>query len=121
MSDQKPKSNITVHPEVKIDPFEIEREMQRERQRIEIETARAHSRGQKFYYQMQIIWSIILGVILIMSMVFEIWLAYGVGRGSLNFEKYQTFLWIIAGENFVQIVALCTIVVNFLFPKKRPN
>lgn len=54
-------------------------------------------------------------------MAFQFWLAYQIGTGQLRFAGNETFLNIIAGESFVQVVGLCFVVVKCLFPESTPK
>jgi hypothetical protein len=80
--------------------------------------ARNHVQGQKFYYILRNIWGVLLAIVLVISIGFQYYLAYHIGKGYLNFKEYKEFLGIITGGNFVQVLGLCYIVVNYLFPKK---
>jgi len=71
--------------------------------------------GKLFFYRLRNIWGVGLGVVLALSIFFEYLLTIMVGTGVWNFEKYQAFLNIIAGQMFIQIIGLCAIVVKALF------
>src|SRR3954468_1583960 len=91
-------------------------------QRIEeakVSEAETHLKGQKFFYFLRNIWGVLLAVTLVTSVFFQFWLTYQVGKNQLSFTEYKVFLGIVAGENFVQVIGLCAIVVGFLFPKKK--
>lgn len=84
------------------------------------EHAENEVKGERFFYQLRNFWGVLLAVALVLSIVFQFLLTLAVGAGWLKFEGYTTFLNIVAGENFVQVIGLCTIVVSFLFPKNGP-
>ena len=86
-------------------------------EKAQADTAAAEAKGRKFYYVLRNIWGILLGLALIGCVWFQFWLTAGIGSGKLHYEKHELFLNLIAGENFAQIVGLCLIVVNYLFPK----
>jgi len=50
------------------------------------------------------------------TIVFQIALAFLVGQEIFTFENNKAFLYIIASENFVQVLGMGYIVVNHLFP-----
>lgn len=76
-------------------------------------------RGRWFYYQLRNIWGILLALALVASISFQFWLAYKIGKHELDFKGYETFLAIIAGESFVQVVGLSLVVVKYLFPEHK--
>lgn len=76
-------------------------------------------KGQESYYKLRNFWGRLLAIILGLSIGFQFWLAYMVGKGNLNFQNYTFFLNIVASENFLQVVGLCYIVVKFLFPNHK--
>ena len=75
--------------------------------------------GLDAYYTMRIRWSWIIAVLLILSIIFQFILVLAVGKNWLDFSKNKDFLLLVTGENFVQIIGLCVIIVNFLFPKTK--
>jgi hypothetical protein len=44
-----------------------------------------------------------------------------VGAGKLTFNKYPGLIHVFVGENFVQVIGLCFVVVKYLFPTKRED
>lgn len=76
-------------------------------------------RGRRFYYFLRNIWGILLAFALIASIVFQFWLAYNIGKHQLDFKGYETFLGIVAGESFVQVVGLSYVIVKCLFPETK--
>ncbi|HEY6737089.1 MAG TPA: hypothetical protein VI322_05225 [Candidatus Saccharimonadia bacterium] len=77
--------------------------------------------GERFFFQLRNFWGILLAVVLALSIIFQFVTAFGVGFGWLDFQRYQTFLDVIVGGNFIQVIGLCTIVVAFLFLKNSPR
>ena len=71
--------------------------------------------GLDAYYTMRVRWSWILAVLLISSIAFQFILVLIIGKNWLDFSKNKEFLLLVTGENFVQIIGLCIIIVNFLF------
>lgn len=99
------------------DPRTMARELEKLRYKRELSSVN----GERFFYFLRNCWGILLAIALIVSIIFQFWLTYMIGMGDLNFKGYEIFLNIIAGENFIQVVGLCYIVVNFLFPKSNNN
>jgi len=64
-------------------------------------------------------WSLFLKTAVGVTIIFSFLLTIAVGRHWLNFESYQTFLWIVAGENFIQVLGLAAIAVHFFFNKGK--
>lgn len=80
-----------------------------------------HLQGIKDFYDSRKTWSIFLICCIALSLIFQITLTFLVGKGILNFVEYKWFLPIIVSENFIQIVALATIVLKWLFSGPAPN
>ena len=87
---------------------------------IELEYGDKHAElsGKKFYFWLRNAWGIGLVVVLGASIFFEYYLTYKVGTGQWKFVGSETFLNIIAGQMFIQIIGLCTIVLRALFPER---
>jgi len=62
-------------------------------------------------------WSEHLQTILIWIVLLNWLLVFGIGRGWFDYSNYKPFLYSVVGENIAQIIALCVVVVNYLFPK----
>lgn len=77
--------------------------------------------AKRFFYWLRNTWGILLALLLTASVAFQFWLAYQIGTGQLRFAGNETFLNIIAGESFVQVVGLCFVVVKCLFPEGTPK
>ena len=78
---------------------------------------------KKTYYKLRTVWATLSIILLALSLLFTYWLVDSVGRGRLDFTKYQTFLNIIAGTIIVDVLGLVAIVMHFLFPNdiKKPT
>ncbi|MDQ3098979.1 MAG: hypothetical protein M3Q44_04495 [bacterium] len=74
--------------------------------------------GLQAYYSMRESWSWILAALLTLSIIFQFVMIIIVGKEWLDFSQNKDFLLLVTGENFVQIIGLCLIIVNFLFPKQ---
>lgn len=78
--------------------------------------------GQGKYYQLRGRWSWFLFFFMTSMILFQFLLTYSIGSQWLNFRDYPLFLSIVIGENFLQIVAMVTVAVKFLFsPAQRLN
>ena len=74
-------------------------------------------RGQYFRLRKQ--WSWFLFAFLTGMIIFQFFVTIAVGLGWMNFLEYKTLLGLVLGENFLQIVGMCVIVVTFLFPRNE--
>lgn len=83
----------------------------------EIKERETERRGREEYFILRREWSGRLAWFLGVMILFQIILTLIIGAGWLNFLDYETFLYLVVGENFVQIVGMCILVVQFLFPK----
>lgn len=72
--------------------------------------------GKSGYFRMQKFWSWTMVGILTYSVVLQGYLISSVGYNKMDFREYKTFLNLIAGQNFLQIIGLCYIIVKYLFP-----
>lgn len=86
---------------------------------VNLQGMKNHVEGQESYYKLRNFWGKLLAITLCLSIGFQFWLAYMVGKGRLNFQDYTTFLNIIAGENFIQVIGLSAFVVKYLFPYRE--
>lgn len=91
-----------------------ERRLESDQRIKERETER---RGREEYFNLRSEWSARLAWFLGVMILFQILLTLVIGAGWLDFASYETFLYLVVGENFVQIVGMCILVVQFLFPK----
>lgn len=104
---------VTVRRGNKYDPGEMARKTEELRYKRE----KAHVSGERFFYWLRNSWGMLLALTLFASVAFQFWLAYNIGKGRLDFREYKTFLSIVAGESFAQVVGLCLVVVRYLFPR----
>lgn len=74
--------------------------------------------GRKDFFALRKRWSRFLKWMLFLMIYFQIMLAICIGFGWMDFSQYQKFLYCVIGENFVQIIGLCYIIVNYLFKDK---
>jgi len=77
--------------------------------------------GKKDYYDLRKHWSLFLFIFLFLSTIFQITLTLLLGYGYISFVDNKVFLYMVIGENFLQIVGMCLIVVRFLFPSNQPT
>lgn len=79
--------------------------------------------GRKQFFELRQKWSMDLSYWISTLIIFHIFLTFFIGLNLLNFEKYQWFIQILVVEDFLQIVGMGFIVVNFLYPygKKKPK
>lgn len=71
------------------------------------------------YYDLRKRWSnVLIGFVSVM-LLFQMYLTIAIGKGWLVFKDYQYLISLIVGENFLQIVSMCIMVVAFLFPKNN--
>lgn len=86
---------------------------------VDYQFAQTHLGGKKDYYTLRKHWSIYLMFILPTLIIFQIILAIGVGLKWFDFLNYQWFINIVVSETFLQIVGMCVIIVQFLYPQKQ--
>ena len=78
--------------------------------------------GRSDYFKLRKKWSWSLLGFLIGMFVFQAALTVLIGLRIFDFKEYKFFLNLVVGENFLQIVGMCIMVVGFLFPKSEtPN
>jgi hypothetical protein len=85
--------------------------------------ARIHEGGLKDFYGLRKKWSWFLFGFIAVSIIFQMAVTFFVIFRFPNFNDYKSFLFLIMGENFAQIVGMGYIVVNFLFrdsAQKKP-
>jgi len=90
-----------------------------EASRQEIKDLEVERRGRESYFMMRKTWSWALVGFLGILILFQITLTFLIGRGILSFTSYKLYLGSVITENFFQIIGLCWLVVQFLFPKKE--
>jgi len=75
--------------------------------------------GQQKYFQLRDKWSwFIFGYISFM-LLFQLFLTLAIGFKWANFSQYRTFLNVVIGQNFAQIVGMGVIVAKYLFPNNK--
>lgn len=80
----------------------------------ERETARL---GEDKYYKLRDKWSWFIAFFVLFMLVFQVVLTVQTGEGNWKFRD-TTYLHLVIGENFAQIVGMGIIVAKFLFPNK---
>jgi len=73
--------------------------------------------GRKKYFNLRDKWSKYLFILLTIMINFQVILTFFIGFGWSAFVEYEKFLYLVIGENFLQITGMCIIVVRFLFPQ----
>lgn len=73
--------------------------------------------GRADYFKLRTNWSDFLQVVLWCSVMFQFVVTILVGGKVLDYLQYQWFINLVMGENFLQIIGLCYIVVKHLFPQ----
>lgn len=81
------------------------------------EKKKIDNQGLKDFYFLRKFWSWVVAGYVTISLLFQICLIIFTGLGILKFEGYNNLLALITGENFIQILGLGYIIVNFLYPK----
>ncbi|MDP4011406.1 MAG: hypothetical protein Q8P72_04230 [Candidatus Roizmanbacteria bacterium] len=90
--------------------------------RYDSETVRAleiDNDGRENYYKLRMGWSKFIGIVLSFSIAFQIIVTFMVGAKALSFEENQILINLIMGENFLQIIGLVYVIINFLYPKNN--
>ncbi|MFN7161078.1 MAG: hypothetical protein ACK4NC_05765 [Candidatus Gracilibacteria bacterium] len=82
----------------------------------EIKDKEAERKGREEYFKLRNKWSIYLVIALYAMILFQFVITFFIGFGIIDFTAYPTFISLVIGENFLQIVGMCLIVVKFLFP-----
>ena len=66
-------------------------------------------------------WSGFLAACIVVSVIFQIVLTTLIGVKKLDFHNYTSFLSVVAGGTFVQIVGLAGIALKWTFGGRRPD
>lgn len=74
-----------------------------------------HRKGWEYFYCLRNNWSWYLMIVIFLMFSFQVVLAIFIGLGIFNFDKYKYLLYIVVGENFLQIVGMAVVVVKYLF------
>ncbi len=72
--------------------------------------------GREQYFQLRKHWSTYLMWALSASIIYQGVIVWTVGNGYLPFKDHQVFLNAVSAELFLQIAAMCLILVRCLFP-----
>lgn len=76
-------------------------------------------RGKESYYEIRQIWSTIIACFVTFIILFQAVITFLIGYNKLDFGNYKTFLYIVVGENFFNVIGMGYIVANHLFPNKN--
>lgn len=85
----------------------------------EIRERETEREGRKKYFALRDKWSRYLFILLTIMISFQVILTFFIGFGWSVFAQYEKFLYLVIGENFLQITGMCIIVVRFLFPQSE--
>jgi cytochrome c-type biogenesis protein CcmH/NrfG len=85
----------------------------------ELKERETHRRGEEEYYKLRSKWSWFIFSFIAFMLLFQLLLTSAIGLKWVEFKDYQTFLHLVAGENFAQIIGMGIIVAKFLFPNHR--
>ena len=66
-------------------------------------------------------WSNILSGCIVYSLMFQGLLTLAVGVNALNFKSYGSFLSVVIGGTFAQVVGLAAIALRWIFSGKKPE
>ncbi len=81
--------------------------------------ANIENQGRKEYFRLRRRWAYFLMVALVASGIFQALFVRFVGDGTWKFEHHEVFVNTVGAELFLQIAAMCLIVVRCLFPAER--
>jgi hypothetical protein len=73
--------------------------------------------GLKAFFKLRDKWSRYIFILVCAMLAFQMFITTAVGLGWMDFSKYEWFINLILGENFVQVVGMGYIVVKYLFPQ----
>ena len=79
------------------------------------------NQGRHDFYSLRKSWSRFLMFSLFAMLAFQMGLTVLIGTGHLDFTKYPVLISLVVGENFVQIIGMCVLVVQFLFQDSHPH
>jgi hypothetical protein len=82
-----------------------------------IKERETHRRGEEEYYTLRNKWSWFIFGFVAFMLLFQLFVIVAIGYKWVDFTQYQTFLHLVIGENFAQIIGMGIIVAKFLFPK----
>lgn len=84
----------------------------------ELKERETHRVGEEEYYKLRSKWSWFIFSFVAFMLFFQLALVFAIGFGWVDFTKYQTFLHLVMGQNFAQIIGMGIIVAKFLFPNR---
>ena len=87
----------------------------------ELKERETHRKGEEEYYKLRNKWSWFIFIFIAFMLLFQLFVTLAIGYGWVKFDSYQTYLHLVIGQNFAQIVGMGIIVATFLFPKSRPK
>lgn len=88
--------------------------------RLDSRRTLAEIKGLENYYELRNKWSVYIVRALVAILVLQFLLVVFVGFGWWKFENNSTFLALVTGQNFGEIIGLCVIVAKCLFPPTGP-
>lgn len=83
----------------------------------ELKERETHRVGEEEYYKLRNKWSWFIFSFVSFMLLFQLFVVCAIGYQWVNFKEYQTFLHLVIGQNFAQIIGMGIIVAKFLFPK----
>lgn len=75
--------------------------------------------GQEKYYDLRDKWSRFIAVFIGFMLLFQLFITVAIGYNWVNFSHHTTFLHLVIGENFAQILGMGYIVAKYLFPQGK--
>ncbi|QYK52615.1 MAG: hypothetical protein KF824_10155 [Fimbriimonadaceae bacterium] len=100
-------------------PLAIETRAQVRRANAEARLQEAHADGVRDYYKLRREWSPYLKWLISLATLFQASFIWCVGLGWLPFPNHDTFLNIVSGELFIQVLGLGYIAARCLYPSKH--
>ena len=83
------------------------------------ESERIELGGRQQFYELRGRWSAWLLVWITSLLLFQVVLTVAIGLKLLDFTGYNWFLPMVVAQNFLQIVGMGIVIVNFLYPGGR--
>lgn len=77
--------------------------------------------GKEEYYKLRNKWSWFICTFVAFMLLFQLFMVCAIGFKWVDFKDYQTFLHLVIGQNFAQIIGMGIIVAKFLFPNTPSN
>lgn len=98
-----------------IKPQEVSLEDTYDEAAVKAKDAEVHRKGWENFYKLRNKWSIYLMITLGLMIFFQTALTVAVGLHWLDFTNYKNLIYVVISENFIQIVGMAYIVVEYLF------